>query len=473
MASSRRSGRAEAPVDAALAEALGRLPDRSTLLVAFSGGRDSTVLLDALVRLRGPAQLVAWHVHHGLQPDADRWLAWCEREAARYGVRFGHTRLGPAPVRGENIEAWAREARYAALWAALARCRADALLTAHHADDQVETVFMRLARGSGPEALGGMAPAEHRPAGWLLRPLLGVGRDCIDACAKARELHWVEDPMNADEALLRTTLRARVLPALAAAVPGLRDNVLRSAALLRETGQALRAAAAADLQAAGMTVDLRALDRCTLAALPPLRRNEAVREWFRLLGLPMPTQARLAQWVAQMLLGGSASASVEVAPLRFRRYRDRIAAEPADARDWRRDPPPPVALRWRGEAVIELPGWAGRLSVRASDEPGAVGAAWLAAQPLEIRSSPAGARLRPRPGGPSRTLKNLYQERGVPPWLRAALPAVFAGERLIYAAGLGMDASEPPVEGERVRLHWRPDDLGDPRSAGFESGPAV
>jgi len=474
MASSRRSGRAEAAVDAAVAEALRRLPDRSTLVVAFSGGRDSMVLLDALVRLRGAAQLVAWHVHHGLQPQADRWLAWCEREAARLRVRFGHARLGPAPAAGENLEAWARDARYAALWRAVADCGAAALLTAHHADDQVETVFMRLARGSGPEALGGMAPAEHRAGGWLLRPLLGVGRDLIDACAHERGLAWIDDPMNADEAFLRTTLRVRVLPALAAAVPGLRENVLRSAALLRETGDALRAAAEADLAAAGLAADLRAIDRCTLAALPPFRRNEAVREWFRLLCLPMPTQARLAQWVTQMLLGGSASASVEAPPWRFRRYRDRISVERCGARDWRRDPPPPVALRWRGEAAIELPGWGGRLTVRPSTEPGAVDAAWLASQPLEVRSPPAGARLRPRRGGPSRTLKNLYQERGVPPWLRAAMPAVFAGERLVYAAGVGMDASgEPDRDGPRVRLHWRPDDPEDPRSAGFEPAAAV
>ena len=473
MASSRRSGRAEALVDAALVEALGRFSDRSTLLVAFSGGRDSTVLLDALVRLRGPAQLVAWHVHHGLQPGADRWLAWCEREAARQGVRFGHTRLGAAPLRGENLEAWAREARYAALWAALAQVHGAALLTAHHADDQVETVFMRLARGSGPEALGGMAPAELRLRGWLLRPLLGTGGDLIGACAKGRALQWIDDPMNADETLLRTTLRARLLPALAAVAPGLRGNVLRSAALLRETGQALRAAALADLQSAGLSGDLRALDRRTLAALPPFRRNAAVREWWRLLGLPMPTQARLAQWVAQMLLGGSASASVEVVPLRFRRYRDRMTVERTDVRDWHRDPPPPLAVRWHGEATIELPGWAGCLSVRASDEPGALDTGWLAAQRLGIRSPPAGARLRPCRGGPSRTLKNLYQERGVPPWLRAALPAVFAGERLIFAAGIGMDASESPGEGERVRLYWCPDDPGDPRGAACGSGPAV
>ncbi len=486
MASSRRSGRPDAAgrdapdaapgaaLDAAVDAALRRLPDRSILLVAFSGGRDSTVLLDVLARLRPPAQLVAWHVHHGLQPAADRWLAGCEREAARHGVRFGHTRLAAAPASGVNLEAWARDARYAALWRAAADCSAAALLTAHHADDQLETVLMRLARGSGPEALGGMAPAEQREGRWLLRPLLGVGRDAIDAYARARGLAWVDDPMNADEAFLRATLRASVLPALAAAVPGLRDNVLRSAALLRDAGEALRAVAEADLAAAGLAVDRRSIDRCSLAALPAFRRNEAVREWFRQLGLPMPTQARLAQWVAQMLLGGSASATVVASPIRFRRYRHRVSVEPLALRDWRSDPPPALALRWRGESAIGLPGWAGRLCVRPASGPGALDPAWLASQRLDVRTPPAGARLRPRHGGPSRTLKNLYQERGVPSWLRAAMPAVFVGERLLYAAGIGMDASGEPAEGgETVCLRWRPDDPDDPRSAGFERVPAV
>lgn len=488
MASSRRSGRAEAAVrageaaggaagaavDAAVAAALHHLPFRPKLLVAFSGGRDSTVLLDALARLHAPSLIVAWHVHHGLQDAADRWLAFCEREAARQGVRFGSTRLAASPDAGVNLEAWARDARYAALWQAAADTGAVALLTAHHADDQLETVFMRLARGSGPEALGGMAPAERRAGGWLLRPLLGVGRDRIDAYARARRLEWVEDPMNVDEALLRTALRTRVLPALAAAVPGLRDNVLRSAALLREAGETLRAIAESDLADAGLTPDLRSIDRCTLAGLPAFRRNEAVRAWFRLLGLPMPTQARLAQWVDQMLLGGSSSASFTAPPRRFRRYRDRIVVEPVEAHDWRRHPPPTLTLSWQGEDSIQLPGWGGQLRVRRSSEPAAVDARWLAAQTLEVRSPPAGARLRPRHGGPSRTLKNLYQERGVPPWLRAAMPAVFAGEKLLYAAGVGMDASgEHAGSAERVCLHWHPDDADDPRSAAFEPTAAV
>lgn len=490
MASSRRSGRPEPEhaVLEAVGAALRRLAEPAALVLAFSGGRDSTVLLDALVRLCAPSRIVAWHVHHGLQPQADLWQAACEREAARQGVRFGCTRLDARPASGENLEAWAREARYAALWQAVARTGAAALLTAHHADDQLETVFMRLARGSGPEALGGMAPAEARAGGWLIRPLLDVGRERIDAYAHCRGLVWVDDPMNDDPAFLRAALRTRVLPALGAAAPGLRENVLRSAALLRESGATMRALAEADLRAAGLAADLRSVDRVALAALPALRRDQAVRAWLRLLGLPMPTQARLAQWVAQMLLGGSASAAVAFAPWRFRRYRDHVTVERVDARDWHRDPPPSLALRWRGEPAIVLPGWHGRLDVSPASGPGAVDAAWLAGQPLEIRPPPAAARLRPRREGPSRTLKNLYQERGVPPWLRAAMPAVFAGGRLIYAAGLGMDAGADDADagmraadaagpgagsGRGLRLCWLPDDPDDPRGGRFGQGATV
>ena len=389
-------------------------------------------------------------------PDAP--VVFVARNGKRFGIANALTRAALLHL----IDRWPESVRFAELYE-----------TARRALPPVPGLA-GMRGDSGPEALGGMAPAEQRERGWLLRPLLGVGRDVIDAYARARGLAWVDDPMNADEAFLRATLRASVLPALAAGVPGLRDNVLRSAALLRDAGDALRAVAEADLAAAGLAVDRGSIDRCSLAALPAFRRNEAVREWFRLLGVPMPTQPRLAQWVAQMLLGGSASAAVVVAPIRFRRYRDRVSAEPMGVRDWRRDPPPPLALRWRGESAIELPGWAGRLCVRPASGPGALDAAWLAGQPLEVRPPPAGARLRPRNGGPSRTLKNLYQERGVPPWLRAAMPAVFTGNRLLYVAGIGMDASGAPAEGgEAVRLHWRPDDPDDPRSAGFEPVPAV
>ena len=269
----------------AVDSSLRRLAPDDRVVVAFSGGVDSSVLLDAVVRCRPRERVVAWYVHHGLQPQADAWRTHCEHEAARLGVRFGATHLAAAPRSG-NLEAWARRMRYRALWNAVAETDSRALLTAHHADDQLETVLMRLARGSGPAALGAMAPAQRRPGGWLLRPLLSIGRERIVECARERGLAWIDDPMNADTDFLRVALRTRVIPQLAKAAPALRENVLRSAEWLRDSGEALRELAGRDLREAGIEPGTGAIDRRPLAALPAARRDLAVRAWFDSLGVP-------------------------------------------------------------------------------------------------------------------------------------------------------------------------------------------
>ncbi len=480
MGSSRRSARAEraargAPahdIVGAVESTLRRFAPEDSLVVAYSGGVDSAVLLDAVASCRPKERIVAWHVHHGLQPQADEWCAHCEREAQRLGVRFGAMRL-PAAPHGANLEAWAREMRYRALWAAVAQTGAQALLTAHQADDQLETVLMRLARGSGPAALGAMSPAQRRAGGWLLRPLLAIGRERIVDAARERGLAWIDDPMNVDTDYLRVALRARVIPELAKAVPGLRENVLRSAEWLREGGEALREFAARDLREAGVAPGARAIDRRALAALPAVRRDLAVRAWLASLGVAAPTRARLAEWVAQMLLARSAHARLAHDGLCFRRYRDRIGVEAGEGVS---TSPPAVALRWRGEREIVLAGWGGVLRFTPSQRADAVPADWLAAQPLALRAARGSQRLRPRAGGPSRTLKNLFQERGIAPHLRPRMPALHAGERLLYVAGIGMDRSAMTAEATgdaRIEIEWRADDDRDPRAAFGEGGPSV
>ncbi|MCD6673156.1 MAG: tRNA lysidine(34) synthetase TilS [Burkholderiaceae bacterium] len=479
MGNSRSSGRTEptaasdasADVLDAVASSLQRFALGDGVVVAFSGGVDSTVLLDAVARCLQPERILAWHVHHGLQSPADDWRAHCERQAARLGVRFGQTLLA-APSRGANLEAWAREMRYRVLWEAVAQSGSCALLTAHHADDQLETVLMRLARGSGPAALGAMAPAQRRAAGWLLRPLLAIGRERIVECARERGLAWIDDPMNDDADFLRVALRTRVIPELAKAAPALRENVLRSARWLRESGEALRELAVRDLREAGVEPRARAIDRHALATLPAARRDLAVRAWFDSLGAVAPSRARLAEWVGQMLAGESAHALLEHDGFRFRRYRDRITVEPTKAAN---EAPPVFAFRWHGEHEIALARWGGTLRFAPSHRPDAVPAGWLAEQPLALRSVRGAQRLRPRSTGPSRSVKNLFQERGIPPHLRPRMPALHAGERLLYVAGIGMDRSEWAGEGgaARIEIDWRADDANDERAAFGESVPSV
>lgn len=461
-------------VHEAVDSALRRLASGDCLVVAFSGGVDSTVLLDAVAQRWPHDGIVAWHVHHGLQPQADDWLAHCAREAARLGVRFGAARLEVAPPRGANLEAWARERRYAALWDAVAHTGSRALLTAHHADDQLETVLMRLARGSGPAALGGMHPAQRRAGGWLLRPLLSVGREEIVEYAQARSLAWIDDPMNEDESFLRVALRTRVIPELAKAAPSLRANVLRSAGWLRASGAALRELAEYDLREVGIAPGARVIDRRRLAALPAARRRLAVRAWLDSLGASPPSRARLAEWISQMLLGGSAHAQFVHEHWRFRRYRDRVSVEPVGAAG-EAAAPQAFSFRWRGEPEIGLPGWGGALCFVPTARRDAPAADWLARQPLEVRAARSGQRLRPHYPGPGRSLKNLFQERGIAPHLRARMPALHAEEHLLFVAGIGMDRSPWPDEAldSRIEISWRADREDDPRAPFCRSTPHV
>lgn len=494
MASSRRSARDADPVAAALERALGEAcalagPSSSppVLVVAWSGGLDSTVLLHAAVSgAPTNARLVAVHVHHGLQPAADAWPAHCEREAGRLGVACEIHRIDDAPAPGDSVEAWARDRRYAALTRAAVRLGALGVLTAHHADDQVETMLMRIARGSGVDGLAGIEANGRRGGVPLLRPLLGLSRAQLAAYARRHGLRWVEDPSNEDPALLRNAFRHRVLPVLDAAAPAFRDNLLRLGPRLDEARAAIEALARIDLGAAALDATAfdgwaahgarraagvpaagppadgavpDALDADVLARLPAPRRAAALRLWLALLGARAPTESKLREIERQMVLSGGAYGQVAHEGLLLRRHRRRIVAACA-AQGIAAPAPEAFALAWHGERSLAVPGFAGMLQFEENDQAqavqvGGVSAEWLLGRLLTVRSPGSALRLRALPGGRARTLKNLYQERGIPAWLRPSLPLVETGDRLLFAAGLGMDRGPCwPRTGRLVSLRW-------------------
>jgi tRNA(Ile)-lysidine synthase len=213
------------------------------IIVMLSGGRDSTCLLDLAVALLGPAALSALHVNYGLRAQADADERHCAALCERLGVELEIIRAGrtsiPRPADAAedaqgNVQAWAREVRYAAA-GRMARERDALIATGHTASDQVETILYRLAASPGRRALLGMVASEGR----LIRPLLGVTREQTAAYCEARGLRWREDESNDDERYARARVRHGLIPALRAVHPAAEANVLRTASLLREETELL------------------------------------------------------------------------------------------------------------------------------------------------------------------------------------------------------------------------------------------
>lgn len=509
------------------------------LLLACSGGRDSQVLLHAVAALEPRLEAVVAHVHHGLQPMADDWLDFCAAQAGALGLPFVFRRLTPGPLPGRGaggLEAWAREWRYRALAEMAMAASARFILTAHHANDQLETVELRRRRGTGVLGLAGMrerAPMPYAPAGLtLIRPFLGLSRQQLQDWADAQGITWVDDPANRDLRFARNQVRQQ-LEADAAGAALAMPAGLQAIGLFQQAAEQLLRQAADDV--AGCSLHVRpaaaglppntalaavaalgepsaaapapVLSRAAMLRLEAGRRAEALRYWLGLLGCRMPSRAKLGELERQLLLAGASQAMMHHDGVGLLRYRDRIGLLPR--------PVPVVALyfRWQGEAFIDLPG--GRLyfercrgeggpkagsggeheavlsapdglpgeggqgsaSTAADCQAGppdglagrfAAGAAplldegWLQQQALLLDQGRGRDRLRLLAGGPSRRWKNLMQEHGVPPCLRASLPVLRSGELLLFAAPFGTmvpsagspAAARPGQAG--IRLGWVP-----------------
>ncbi|MDG4605564.1 MAG: tRNA lysidine(34) synthetase TilS, partial [Candidatus Contendobacter sp.] len=252
-------------------------PQSHRLIVGYSGGMDSHVLLHLLAMQRElwpERTLEAIYVDHGLHPASAVWGGHCARVCRELNVPFRTLRIDARPAPGESPEAAARQARYAALAAALEPDAA--LLTAHHRDDQAETLLLQLLRGAGPHGLAAMPEAARLGQGRLLRPLLNVDRAALLAYAHTQQLQWIEDASNADTGFDRNYLRHRILPLLRERWPAANRVLARSARLCAETAGWLDAEADADL-ARVMTARPDALSVPALRELSELRQRNLLR----------------------------------------------------------------------------------------------------------------------------------------------------------------------------------------------------
>ena len=420
--------------------ALPPVPRDGPLLLAYSGGLDSTVLLHCLaaapsLRARG---LRALHVDHGLHPQSGVWAEACADNCARLGVELQVRRVTVAE-RGDGLEAAAREARHAAFAQALAP--GELLLTAHHRDDQAETVLLRLLRGAG-DGLAAMRPLRPFAAGWLWRPLLDLSRADLQAYAREHALHWLEDPSNASERHDRNFLRHQVLPLLAERWPQAGASLARSATLLGTQADLLAGEDRRRL-ARVQGLDPATLSLTALMAEPPTWRARLLRAWIAGLGLP-PLPADAPASIERDLLPAAADAEARHAwaGAVIHRWRDLLHAgtdaAPLPA-DWQ--------ARWDGRAPLPLP-TGGSLAVSPA-------AAFDAA--LHVHARRGGERLRLPGRAHHTTLKHALQDLGVPPWERRRLPLLSHPDGSLLAAGdLVVSASLHDWLADRgARLVWQ------------------
>lgn len=414
--------------------------------VAFSGGLDSTVLLDLMRADQAdlpPFQAI--HIDHGLHPDSARWAEHCRAWCARLQIQCTAMSIPRTLAPGASLEAWAREARYAALAAQMGA--GDLLLTAHHADDQLETFLLQALRGAGPAGLAAMAPWRPFDPGFLARPLLDATREQLTAYARARGLEWLEDPSNTDPGLDRNYLRHAVLPALRVRWPQAARTVSRSARQCAKADAQLGAWAEAEARA-GLIVDgALMLAPWRLRTAP--ERELLLRHWLKAGGRPLPS-ARVLATIAEQLADAAADRQVVLrySGVEIRRHRDRAHAMALLGAVPRSRVPWPDLNR-----PLVLPAGLGTLSTQQG--PGGLDVARLRGRHLEVGFRQGGERLQ-LPGRAHHTaLSELCRAAGMAPWLRDRLPLLWVDGELAAVADLWVGVPFAGAAGTvGTRLRW-------------------
>jgi tRNA(Ile)-lysidine synthase len=402
----------------------------SGLVVALSGGADSACLLAALAQpdlppFRGlPVRAV--HIDHAMQPAAAGFQHACEELCRRLGVPLAVLRVSVAT--GGSIEAAARDARYAGLARQLTL--GECLLTAHHAEDQAETVLLQLLRGAGLKGLSAMPVCRRWHRGWHLRPLLGVGQRDLRRYGAAAGVAAVSDPMNLDLRFDRVFVRRQLWPLVEQRWPG------AAAALSRTARHAADAQALLDESADLAMRPLRDGTTLSVSGLRPLSapaQLNVLRHWMSAGGVQPPSAARLREALRQVIAAADDQLPVIAwGEHALRRYQNRLFLTTA------RPPRLGEPRNWGIAAGATLDLGPGLGTLRWSPQTGGLDHCRLP-ETLVVRRRCGGETLKPQRRGRTVSLQHLCQSEGVVPWMRDALPLVYAGNDLVAVGDLWQD----------------------------------
>lgn len=427
------------------------------LVVAYSGGLDSQALLHLCKHFidtgasksstRPALKLKAIHVNHGIHPEAKNWQVFCEKNCQRIDSDFISETIHIS--QSNNLEAQARRLRYACFEK---HCgEKEVLLTAHHQDDQLETILFRLFRGGGIDALSGMPATRNLSRALLFRPLLNESKSQLLVYAQEKQLEWIEDDSNQDTNFSRNFIRSELIPLIRTRWPQVASNVERSAALLAEQADMLQQLAQDDLSALksqqtdleqwGDCISLTAFKQLTLA-----RQKNVLRFWMKSFAVNMPSEKRL-QALINFATDSRESAgemfwqdydahtqlSWRVFEAHLFLFREAVSGNISDNEVSDNSPEhEPTEEIWHVATQSEL------------NDHGRIYRAYITndvgidpdIKTLTIARRQGGERCQPLERAHSQSLKKLFQEYRVPSWERDTLPLFYSEEKLVAVANL-------------------------------------
>ena len=427
------------------------IADAPQILVGLSGGIDSVLLLELLSQQIDSKRIQAVHINHGLSDNADQWQQFTQNYCRQLGVEFYAEKI-QLVVTGEGIEAAAREARYAVFEK---RLKQNGLLfLAHHADDQVETVFYRLLRGSGSKGLAGIPETRPLGMGQLIRPLLAYSKQAIQREAVERDLNWIEDESNLDDRFDRNYIRNQVIPVIAKRWPDYPQTIMHSAGLSDQANQLSKDLALEDLasldelnERAGWSISIEALTN-----LSTLRQRNFLRYWSEIQHLSAPS-SKIINEILSSVVGARQDASPEIVwqSQCWARFQNRLYLLNHSNQQVPQDFP----ISWNMQNCLLLADGS-QISAESSKDKGLL----VAVESLEVRYRQGGERCKPEGRGHSNSLKKLLLEYQLPPWLRDRVPLFYVNRELVAVGDLWVCegwVAEPNQSG--VKIKWHVDSL--------------
>ncbi len=395
---------------------LSALTDCRHFCLAYSGGMDSQVLLCLLQQLRQdyPDYAIrAIHIDHGISPQAHNWQRHCKQSCDQWGIPFQAKHIKLEKRGGESLEALAREARYASLAAQLND--KECLLTAHHQDDQAETLLLQLLRGSGIKGLAAMPKKKPFANGELLRPLLSISRHTIHHYAVQQQLQWMEDDSNDNPQFDRNYLRQQIMPLIKKRWPNATTTISRSAKHCANANTAMEHITAKQLNKVVNNQGLIDLD--VLRLFDKVEQMEILRHWIVERAIKLPSERQL-----EVIFKTVIASRYDAMPCfrwgqhEIRRYRYHLYLIPTSNVNYGA-----VRIIWNGENTLKHP----RINdIKVPEHLDLTRIAF----PAEIRFRQGGERLTWH--GKTKTLKQLFQEWGIPPWERCQIPLLYEKNKL-------------------------------------------